>query len=155
MLVGKYNRGLKTIVNLMKEFLTVDMYQKRSMISTFLIHNHVYYSLFLFELLNTYDEKTEFTSSEHNFDQNVLLESFPYWMQEILENVIVNSSNDVKQFMEYSDSKIPYETQILLLNTDELVKQKAFAKLKEIVTHLLNIVQKFRMNLSKIIFLSK
>ena len=112
-----------TISNIVKEFNTSDLYMKRELLIQLLLdddnfeHQHLAY--LLYDLLSNDVNKN---------DQEILFESLPWCMTKQLTKPVKYCNHSA--FLEIN--KIPLEQQIYLLKTSDVVKDRAFAKLKEI-----------------------
>lgn len=132
----------KSISVLMKEFLSGDLYLKRSMILKFATYSknspeNKHYALFLFELLsNDYNGFTTALSSENIYlnrsDQAIVFDSMPFWIQESFCEFVSQTQSLSASTTTTSEHKLSYEQQINLMKVDNSVKEKAFAKLKEL-----------------------
>jgi len=116
-----------TLATIMKTFVTSDLYLKRATIWNFLVQDEIIenqnYVYFFFEILkNDFDNKCS--------DYIKILESLPFHLQVSLDNIM-----NEKQKAETSSNvvdKIPYENQIMFMKVDEIVKEKALLKLKDL-----------------------
>ena len=111
------------ISNIVKEFNTSDLYMKRELLIQLLLdddnfeHQHLAY--LLYDLLSNDVNKSE---------QEILFDSLPWYIKKQLTKPVNYCKNSA--FLEIN--KIPLEQQIYLLKTSDVVKERAFAKLKEI-----------------------
>jgi ATP-dependent Lon protease len=111
-----------TISNIVKEFNTSDLFMKRELLIQLLLDNdnyeHQQLAYLLYDLL----------SNDVNVnDQELIFEHFPWYIKKQLVKPMLFSKND-----SLLEMKIPLEHQISLLKTTNVVKEKAFTKLKEI-----------------------
>jgi len=116
----------------MQTFLVLDMFSQRDMILNLLIYdndNDVSYMCYLlYEVLSVNS-----TDNDENKQMNCFYESLPWKIRanfkEIVKNAI-SSANDIMQ--KYDVSQVSLEQQIYLMKADDIVKEKAMLKLKEI-----------------------
>jgi len=129
----------KNISHLMREFLSADLFGKRSMILKFATYSadnaeNRHYTLFLFELLNDDASMSATLAAENMYytrsDQMCVFESFPFWIQEMLQNVICLTKPAVSLLS--IEPKVSYEQQIMFMKANDTIKEKAHAKLKEL-----------------------
>ena len=115
-----------------KKFLDLDIYSQRSMLIHLLIYNiddeiqYICYLLYDLLTANTND-------STDNKLQAFMYESLPWNIKNYFKDVVkytMKYTNDIIQ--KYDIHRISLEQQIYLLKANEIVKEKAMAKLKEI-----------------------
>ena len=135
MFIG-YNTYIKQLNNkpiskITREFMGLDLYEKRMLLLKLLIHKDNFELQFLAYLL--YDLLSLDDKSGESPEQIAILESFP--------NVIKDSfKGAMKQTIEYTNklnngdvqNNLPYEQRICLMKTKDYVKEKAINKLKEL-----------------------
>jgi len=111
-----------TISTIVKEFNTSDLFMKRELIIQLLLDNnnfeHQQLACLLYDLLS---------NDVNGNDQELMFEYFPWYIKKQLLKPMLYSKN-----ASLLEMKIPLEHQISLLKTTDTVKEKAFAKLKEI-----------------------
>ena len=111
------------ISDVVKEFNTSDLFMKRELLIQLLLddtnfeHNHLAY--LLYDLLS---------NDVNGNDQEILFESFPWH----IKKQFLKPATYFKNALLIETNKIPFEQQIYLLKTTDLVKEKAFTNLKEI-----------------------
>ena len=114
-----------------KKFLELDIYSQRNMLINLLIYNkddEVQYICYLL-----YDLISANTVDSSCGEQSFLYESLPWKIKMYFKNVVkhtIKYTNDMMQ--KYDINRVSLEQQIYLLKANELVKEKAMAKLKEI-----------------------
>jgi ATP-dependent Lon protease len=118
----------ETIDNVIKDFMSCELYYKRKMIIQLLKSNNDKFAniaLLLYDLLNTRRK-----SYEYNSEKKILSLSIPNYLKERLIN---HNKNDINKIIQSNDTEIdiPLETKIKMLNVDEYVKSKLLLKLKE------------------------
>ena len=116
----------------MKTFLELDVYSQRGMLLNLLRYDNDadvnYISYLLYEVLSL-------NSSENNETKQMqfLYESLPWKIKITFKDVLkksITAANDVMQ--KYDVSQVSLEQQIYLMKADDVVKEKAMLKLKEI-----------------------
>ena len=120
-----------TLNKLSKEYLSKSLKEKRDIIITLLYDDNVesqFISYLLYDLLSN-------DLNDNNIDsltQIYLYNSFPWNIKLIFKEAIKNTLDYNKKLFNFDSNTIPLEQQISLMKTSDLVKEKAFAKLKEI-----------------------
>jgi ATP-dependent Lon protease len=121
----------KAISKITREFMGLDLYEKRMLLLKLLIHKDNFELQFIAYLL--YDLLSLDDKTGESQEQAAILESFP--------NVIKESfKGAMKQTIEYTNklnngdvqNSLPYEQRICLMKTKDYVKEKAINKLKEL-----------------------
>ena len=109
-----------------KKFLDLDLFNQRSMIINLLLHNDdkeiKYICYLLYDLINT----------EEN-SKPVLLNSLPWKLQKYFKDTVqftLKYKDEMNQ--KYDVNKVSLEQQIFFLKVNEVIKEKAINKLKEI-----------------------
>ena len=107
------------ISNIVKEFNTSDLFMKRELLFQLLLNDdnfeHQHLAYLLYDLVDGTEKES-------------LFESFPWYIKKQLMKPI----HYAKYPALLETNKIPLEQQIYLLKTSDIVKEKAFTKLKEI-----------------------
>ena len=121
----------KQISQVVKEFISDDMYNKRNTLMTLLIRSTNYENQYLAYLL--YDLLSN--DSNGNIDtleQTTLFDSFPWSIKHLFKQSIKNTIQYTNELSNFDINKIPLEQQICLLKASDSVKEKAMMKLKEV-----------------------
>jgi ATP-dependent Lon protease len=112
-----------TISTIVKEFNTSDLFMKRELLIQLLLDNNNYehhqLAYLLYDLLS---------NDVNGNDQELMFEHLPWYIKKQLLKPMIYCKN--ASLLEIN--KIPLEQQISLLKTTDIVKEKAFTKLKEI-----------------------
>ena len=120
-----------TINNIIKEFLSNDLYGQRKMLMCLLIDSensqYMYIAYLLYDLLSV---STEY--SHDSFDQRLLFNSLPWFYKKNFKYAMTKTIDYTLKLSNIENNKIPLEQQICLMKTTEYVKEKAMQKLKEI-----------------------
>jgi ATP-dependent Lon protease len=121
----------KDMSTLVKEFLDNDLFSKRHVLVQLLIHSDVYDNQYLAYLL--YDT----LSNDNNGvidtqEQTILFDSFPWHIKQCFRDAMKNTIQYTTELTHFDVNKIPLEQQICLMNTSDIVKEKAMTKLKEV-----------------------
>ena len=121
----------KTISEIIKEFLSSDLYKQRRILMRLLLKNDnpefEYLSYLLYDLLSN-----ENNGSIDTQEQTLLFDSFPWSIKKYFKNAMKNTIDYTKKISNFETNKIPLEQQICLLKASNVVKEKAMVKLKEI-----------------------
>jgi len=121
----------KQISQIVKEFVTDDMYNKRNTLITLLIKSEKYENQYLAYLL--YDLLSN--DSNGNVDtqeQIILFDSFPWSIKQCFKQAMKKTIQYTNELSNFDINKIPLEQQICLLKANDNVKEKAMMKLKEV-----------------------
>jgi ATP-dependent Lon protease len=121
----------KQISQVVKEFITDDMYNKRSTLITLLIrssnYENQYLAYLLYDLLSN-DSNGMIDTQE----QTILFDSFPWTIKKSFKDAMKKTIQYTNELSNFDINKIPLEQQICLLKASDSVKEKAMMKLKEI-----------------------
>jgi endopeptidase La len=116
---------------LSKDYMSKSLKEKRDIIITLLLDNNIesqFLSYLLYDLLsNTLNE-----NSVDSLTQIYLYDSLPSCIKLLFKDAIKYTLDYNKQILNFDTNTIPLEQQISLLKTTNIVKEKAFSKLKEI-----------------------
>jgi ATP-dependent Lon protease len=121
----------KQISQVVKEFISDDMYSKRNTLITLLIRSSNYENQYLAYLL--YDLLSN--DSNGNVDtqeQTILFDSFPWNIKQSFKQAMKKTIQYTNDLANFDINKIPLEQQICLLKVSDTVKEKAMMKLKEV-----------------------
>ena len=123
----------KQLNNVVKEFITDDLLNKRNTIICLLIKTDCYDNQYLAYLL--YD----LLSNDSNgvidtYEQTVLYDSFSWSMKQHFKQAMKKTVQYTNELSNFDINKIPLEQQICLIKASDSVKEKAMIKLKEIKT---------------------
>jgi ATP-dependent Lon protease len=121
----------KQVSQVVKEFITDDMYNKRNTLVTLLIRSLNYENQYLAYLL--YDLLSN--DSNGNVDtqeQTILFDSFPWNIKQSFKHAMKKTIQYTNELSNFDINKIPLEQQICLLKASDSVKEKAMLKLKEV-----------------------
>jgi ATP-dependent Lon protease len=121
----------KNISQIVKEFITSELFTQRNFLITLLIKNDDYEIQYLAYLL--YDLLTNDTNgSIDTQEQSLLYDSLPFCVREYFQDAMKKTIQYTQQLNNYENNKIPIEQQIYLLKANDSVKEKAMLKLKEV-----------------------
>jgi hypothetical protein len=125
------NLRQKTIAQMVKEFVSSDLFIKRSIIIQLLIKTDKYDNLYLAYLL--YDLlSNDANGSVDTQEQTILFDSFPWSIKQYFKDAMKRTVQYTNDLANFDIHKIPLEQQICLLKVHDSVKEKAMQKLKEI-----------------------
>jgi ATP-dependent Lon protease len=121
----------KTISQIIKEFISDDIYLKRLTLIQLLIRSENYENQYLAYLL--YDLLTNDTNNNIDTqEQTILFDSFPWFIKRKFLHSMKNTVQYTNDLSNIEINKIPLEQQICIMKASEHVKDKAMVKLKEI-----------------------
>jgi len=122
---------LKQVSQAVKEFVTDDMYNKRSTLINLLIRSSNYENQYLAYLL--YDLlSNDSNGSVDTYEQTILFDSFPWAIKQYFKQAMKKTIQYTNDLSSFDINKIPLEQQICLLKANDNVKEKAMMKLKEV-----------------------
>jgi len=121
----------KTLPQLIKDFITSDLYGKRCTLIQLLVHStdyeNKYIAYLLYDLLSN-----ESGGSIDSKEQVLLFDSFPLSVKHNFKDAMKKTVQYTQDLSNFDMNKIPLEQQICLMKTSDLVKEKAMVKLKEV-----------------------
>jgi ATP-dependent Lon protease len=121
----------KTIAHTVKEFVSADIFIKRSTIIQLLIksdkHDNQYLAYLLYDLLS--NDTNGIIDTQ---DQTTLFDSFPWSIKQYFKDAMKKTVQYTNELTNFDSQKIPLEQQICLLKVPDSVKEKAMQKLKEV-----------------------
>ena len=121
----------KTIAQVIKEFISADLFAKRSTIIQLLVkqdkHDNQYLAYLLYDLLSN-----DKNGSIDTIEQTILFDSFPWSIKQYFKDAMKNTVQYTNELTNFETNKIPLEQQICLLKAPDSVKEKAMQKLKEV-----------------------
>ena len=121
----------KQISQAVKEFISDDLYFKRTTLVNLLVRSFHYENQYLAYLL--YDLlSNDSNGNVDTKDQTAIFDSFPWTIKNYFKQAMkktIQYSNDLSNF---DMNKIPIEQQICLLKATDSIKEKAMMKLKEV-----------------------
>lgn len=121
----------KQVSQLVKEFISDDMFSKRSILMTLLIRSSNYENQYLAYLL--YDLLSNDTNGNIDTqEQTILFDSFPWSIKQSFKQAMKKTIQYTNELSNFDTNKIPLEQQICLLKAHDSVKEKAMMKLKEV-----------------------
>ena len=121
----------KQINQIIKEFISDDMYVKRNTLINLLIFSSNYENQYLAYLL--YDLlSNDSNGSVDTQEQTILFDSFPWPIKIFFKKAMKKTIQYTNDLSNFDINKIPLEQQICLLKANDTVKEKAMLKLKEV-----------------------
>ena len=121
----------KQISQVVKEFISDDIYSKRTTIISLLIKSSSYENQYLAYLL--YDLlSNDSNGNVDTQDQTILFDSFPWTIKQYFKHAMKKTIQYTNELSNFDINKIPLEQQICLLKANDNVKEKAMMKLKEV-----------------------
>jgi len=121
----------KQVSQLVREFITDDMYNKRNILINLLICSSNYENQYLAYLL--YDIlSNDSNGAVDTQEQTMLFDSFPWTIKQYFKQAMKKTIQYTNELSNFDINKIPLEQQICLLKASDSVKEKAMMKLKEV-----------------------
>ena len=121
----------KTISQVVKEFVSSDLFMKRTIIIQLLVkidkYDNQYLAYLLYDLLSN-----DTNGSVDTQEQTILFDSFPWAIKQYFKDAMKRTVQYTNDLSNFDIQKIPLEQQICLLKVNDSVKEKAMQKLKEI-----------------------
>jgi len=125
------NLKQKPLLQNIKDFISEELFSKRTILICLLVNSDNYENQYLAYLL--YDLLSN--DNNGNIDteeQNLLFDSLPWNLKYLFKKAMKNTIKYTNDLTNFDMNKISLEQQICLLKTNDLVKEKAMIKLKEI-----------------------
>jgi len=137
-LFNNYSNIIKTALDIsnmttnkaIKEYMLGSIYYQRHITISLLIENSQpsqYLAYLLYDMLT--DEHCKNIDSKR---QNSIYDTLPHELKQIFKNSIKNTLTYIDSISNIDENKLPLEQQICLLKANDIVKEKAMQKLKEI-----------------------
>ena len=121
----------KQVSQLVREFVTDDLYNKRGTLINLLIYSTNYENQYLAYLL--YDIlSNDANGNVDTQEQVILFDSLPWAIKQHFKQAMKKTVQYTNELSNFDVNKIPLEQQICLLKTPDSVKEKAMMKLKEV-----------------------
>ena len=121
----------KTLSQLVKEFISSDLFAKRNTLIQLLIncdnYENKYMAYLLYDLLSN-----DANGNVDTQEQTILFDSFPWPIKQYFRDAMKKTIQYTNELSNFDINKIPLEQQICLLKANDSVKEKAMIKLKEI-----------------------
>jgi len=121
----------KTISQLVKEFLSYELFIKRSILTQLLIKSdnqeNLYLAYLLYDLISN-DSNGIIDTQE----QTILFDSFTWSIKQYFKEAMKKTVQYTNNLSNFDLQKIPLEEQICLMKVNDNVKEKAMQKLKEV-----------------------
>jgi len=125
------NLKQKTISQIVKDFISSDLFSKRNTIIQLLIKSVNYENQYVAYLL--YDLLSNDTNGSVDTEEQILLfDSLPLLIKHYFRNAMKKTIQYTNDLSNFDINKIPLEQQICLLKASDNVKEKAMMKLKEV-----------------------
>ena len=120
----------KSISQVVKDFLNMNLFEQRNMISLYMLCDDVhceYMGYLLYDMLTS-----ETNDVNDNIKQKQLYNSLNWNVQKRFRESMEHTVEYTNELSSIDDVQIPYEQQICLMKTSKCVKERAIVKLKEI-----------------------
>jgi len=121
----------KTLSKIAKDFISSDLFAKRSTLIHLLINSDNYENKYIAYLL--YDLlSNDINGNVDTQEQTILFDSLPWPIKQYFRDAMKKTIQYTNELSNFDINKIPLEQQICLLKANDSVKEKAMIKLKEI-----------------------
>lgn len=121
----------KTISQIVKDFVSSELFMKRTIIIQLLVkidkYDNQYLAYLLYDLLSN-----DANGSVDTQEQTILFDSFPWSIKQYFKDAMKRTVQYTNDLANFDVQKIPLEQQICLLKVSDSVKEKAMQKLKEV-----------------------
>lgn len=121
----------RPISNIIRDFMTSDMFSQRSLISQLLLksneHEFQYLAYLLYDLLSN-----DLNGNIDTTEQTILFDSFTWNIKKYFREAMKHTINYTNSLSSFDNNKIPLEQQICLMKANDVIKEKAMLKLKEV-----------------------
>jgi len=121
----------KPISNIVKEFISNDLYNQRTTIIILLLKSnepeYQYLAYLLYDLLS--DDKNGNIDTQ---EQTYLFDSLPWNVKRYFKDAMKKTIQYTNNLSNFDNNKIPIEQQICLMKASDNIKEKAMIKLKEV-----------------------
>jgi ATP-dependent Lon protease len=121
----------KQISQIVKDFITDDMFNKRNLLINLLTrssnYDNQYLAYLLYDLLSN-----DLNGNVDTQEQTLLFDSFPWTIKQYFKQAMKKTIQYTNELSNFDINKIPLEQQICLLKASDSVKEKAMLKLKEV-----------------------
>jgi len=121
----------KLISQIIKEFVSSNLFTKRNILIQLLINSGTYENMYIAYLL--YDLLSNDSNGNIDTQEQILIfDSFTWPIREYFKDAMKKTIQYTNNLSNFDVNKIPLEQQICLMKTKDTVKEKAMIKLKEI-----------------------
>jgi ATP-dependent Lon protease len=125
------NLKQKTISQIVKEFISDDLFSKRNTLIQLLIkstqYENQYFAYLLYDILSN-----DTNGNIDTHEQTIIFDSLPLQIKQYFRNAMKKTIQYTNDLSNFDINKIPLEQQICLLKASDTVKEKAMMKLKEV-----------------------
>ena len=90
-------------------------------------YDNQYLAYLLYDILSN-----DSNGSIDTHEQSILFDSFPWSIKQYFRDAMRKTVQYTNELSNFDSTKIPLEQQICLLNSDDIVKEKAMVRLKEV-----------------------
>ena len=121
----------KTITQVTKEFMNSELYGQRATLIQLLLksneHEFQYLAYLLYDLLSN-----DLNGNIDTQDQTLLFDSLPWNVKKYFRDAMKQTMSYTSNLTNFENTKIPLEQQICLMKSNDVIKEKAMVKLKEV-----------------------
>jgi AAA+ superfamily predicted ATPase len=131
--IEEYNNSImkKSVLDIINNFNNKDIIDKRSILIMLLIHSNEnechYLAYLLYDLLSN-----DINGIIDTYEQTLIYDSFPYNIKKYFKDAMKFTLNYPKKISKLENTHLTLEQRICLMKTDDIVKEKAMVKLKEV-----------------------
>ena len=131
--IEDYNNNInkKSIIHIINDFENKELIDKRNELIMLLINstsNECHYLAYLlYDLLSN-----DINGIIDTYEQITIYDSLPYYVKKYFHNAMKETINYTKKLSNFDITKLTLEQRICLMKTDDIVKEKAMVKLKEV-----------------------
>ena len=121
----------KPISQVTKEFIANELYGQRTTLIQLLLksneHEYQYLAYLLYDLLSN-----DLNGNIDTQEQTLLFDSLPWNVKKFFRDAMKQTISYTNNLANFDNTKIPLEQQICLMKADDIIKEKAMLKLKEV-----------------------
>ena len=131
--IEKYENTIlkKSVIDIINKFNNEDIIDKRNTLIMLLIHSNKnechYLAYLLYDLLSN-----DINGIIDTYEQTLIYDSLPYNVKKYFKDAMKFTLNYPKKILKLENTHLTLEQRICLMKTDDIVKEKAMVKLKEV-----------------------
>jgi len=131
--IEEYNNNVlkKSVIDIINNFNNKDLIDKRNTLIMLLIHSNDnechYLAYLLYDLLSN-----DINGIIDTYEQTLIYDTLPYNVKKYFKDAMKFTLNYPKKILKLENTHLTLEQRICLMKTDDIVKEKAMVKLKEV-----------------------
>jgi len=131
--IEEYNNTIlkKSVIDIINTFNNKEIYDKRNTLIMLLIHSNEnechYLAYLLYDLLSN-----DINGIIDTYEQTLIYDSLPYNIKKFFKDAMKFTLNYPKKISNLENTHLTLEQRICLMKTDDIVKEKAMVKFKEV-----------------------